>query len=236
MKQSQNLYEYTLQILKIQFLSGAYMPGQIFPSQRELCMQYNVGITTIRKVLKILNQEGYIHTAQGQPSIVTCQTSEKKYISFLVKRRRGIADAYKGLELLMPVLYREGAKRCGESEFKYFRNLLGEISEQMSLASLYKQANLFMTALLRPLNNQLIMDLELDSENYLHIPYIPIPGMENPFALSAERLKVWMQNAIHQIENRQFEEFHDGTSLLYRASAERVDHYLCALSRYTDER
>ena len=52
MKQSQNLYEYTLQILKIQFLSGAYMPGQIFPSQRELCMQYNVGITTIRKVLK----------------------------------------------------------------------------------------------------------------------------------------------------------------------------------------
>ena len=116
-------------------------------------MQYNVGITTIRKVLKILNQEGYIHTAQGQPSIVTCQTSEKKYISFLVKRRRGIADAYKGLELLMPVLYREGAKRCGESEFKYFRNLLGEISEQMSLASLYKQANLFMTALLRPLNN-----------------------------------------------------------------------------------
>ena len=34
MKQSQNLYEYTLQILKIQFLSGAYMPGQIFPSQR----------------------------------------------------------------------------------------------------------------------------------------------------------------------------------------------------------
>ena len=93
-----------------------------------------------------------------------------------------------------------------------------------------------MTALLRPLNNQLIMDLELDSENYLHIPYIPIPGMENPFALSAERLKVWMQNAIHQIENRQFEEFHDGTSLLYRASAERVDHYLCALSRYTDER
>ena len=88
MKQSQNLYEYTLQILKIQFLSGAYMPGQIFPSQRELCMQYNVGITTIRKVLKILNQEGYIHTAQGQPSIVTCQTSEKKYISFLVNRGR----------------------------------------------------------------------------------------------------------------------------------------------------
>ena len=91
MKQSQNLYEYTLQILKIQFLSGAYMPGQIFPSQRELCMQYNVGITTIRKVLKILNQEGYIHTAQGHPSIVTCQTSEKKYIilSKTPQRNRG---------------------------------------------------------------------------------------------------------------------------------------------------
>lgn len=235
MKQSQNLYEYLYQVLKLQFLSGAFMPGQTFPSQRELCIQYNVGITTVRKVLKILDQEGYIRTAQGQPSIVTCQTSEKEYISFLVKRRSGIADAFKGLELLMPVLYREGAKHCGEPEFKYFRKLLGEISEQMTLAGLYKQANLFMTGLLRPLNNQLIMDLELDSENYLHIPYIPIPGVDNPFALSPERLRVWMQNAIHQIENRQFEDFYAGTVLLYQASGERVDHYLRDLSSYTDE-
>ncbi len=229
-KQSQNLYDYLYQMLVSQFLNGAFQAGQRFPSQREICQQYNVGITTVRKVMKMLGTQGYIRTNQGQPSIVTYQAPTENYIAFLVQRQDEIADAYRGLELLMPILYREGAKRCGESELRLFHTLLEGISVQMELDELYKQANAFFIALIQTMNNQLMMDLELDSENYLHIPYIPIAGVANPFANTAKRLSVWMRKVIGQIENKDYDAFCAGIACLYRESAKRVDDYLHALS------
>lgn len=46
----------------------------------------------------------------------------------------------------------------------------------MEHEELYRQAHAFYAVLLRPLNNQLIMDLEVDSEHFLYTPYIPLPG------------------------------------------------------------
>ena len=233
MKQTQSLYKYLYQMLTSQILNGTFIQGQKFPSQHEICLQYNVGITTVRKVMKMLDEQGYIHTAQGQPSVVTYQAPKEIYATLLVQRREEIADAYQGLGLLMPVLYREGAKQCKEPELRFFHKILENISEQMELEDHYRQANAFFTTLLRPLKNQLIMDLELDSENYLHVPYIPFPDVENPFATTVERTKIWLKTAIYQIEQKQFDDFCDGSARLYSASNERVDRYLCALSKYT---
>lgn len=133
----------------------------------------------------------------------------------------------------MPILYLEGAKRCRETELELFRGLLDGISDQMGLAELYKQANTLFTVLLRTMNNQLIMDLELDSENYLHIPYIPIAGVVNPFDLTADRLKILIRKVIHEIENKQFDDFYAGTVRIYRESAIKVDKYLCALGEHS---
>lgn len=105
-KQIQTLYDYLYQMLISQFLNGTFQPGQPFPSQRVLCQRYNAGITTVRKVMKMLDEEGYVRTVKGQPSIVTYQASPETYAGFLVQGRDEIADAYKGLELLMPIFYR----------------------------------------------------------------------------------------------------------------------------------
>ncbi len=102
-KQIQTLYDYLYQMLISQFLNGTFQPGQPFPSQRVLCQRYNAGITTVRKVMKMLDEEGYVRTVKGQPSIVTYQASPETYAGFLVQGRDEIADAYKGLELLMPI-------------------------------------------------------------------------------------------------------------------------------------
>nr|WP_305149521.1 GntR family transcriptional regulator [Enterocloster bolteae] len=103
----------------------------------------------------------------------------------------------------------------------------------MELSDHYQLANDFFTALLRPLKNQLIIDLELDSENYLHVPYIPCPGIDNPFATTVERTLTWFNKAIYQIEHRQFDDFGAGASKLYCDSEVRVDNYLYALGKYT---
>lgn len=233
MSQNQQLYQYLYQTITLQIYNGTFSYGQTFPSQHEICLQYNVGITTVRKVMKILSEEGFIHTAQGQPSVVAYRASREYQAAFLIQSRDEIADAYQGLRLLMPVLYREGAKRCNASELRYFKNLLNNVSEQMELQDHYRLANTFFTAILRPLKNKLIIDLELDSENYLHIPYIPFPGVENPFDTTAARTQTWFKNAIHQIEQKQFDDFCDGASKLYCASGQRVDNYLHMLDKYT---
>lgn len=235
MEQPNNLYKYLYQTLVSQLQDGTFLQGQEFPSQREICLQYNVGITTVRKVMGMLDQQGYIRTAQGHPSVVIYQTTKETRAAFLIQRRDEIMDAFRGLSLLMPIFYLEGAKRCKEPEIRFFREILGSISEQMELPDLYRQANKFFTALLRPLENQLIIDLELDSENYLHIPYIPFADVENPFALDAGRLKAWLTKAIDQIDQKQYDDFYVAAIQLYRASGERVDGYLSALSKYTSD-
>ena len=112
--------------------------------------------------------------------------------------------------------------------------ILNHISEQMELPDHYQLANAFFTALLRPLKNQLIIDLEFDSENYLHVPFVPIPGIDNPFATTFERTKTWFSKAIIQIKQKQFDDFYADASKLYRDSGERVDNYLYALGKYTE--
>lgn len=232
MRKNRNLYEYLYQSLVSRVLNGALLPGQAFPSQREICLQYNVGITTVRKVMKMLKNEGYIHTAQGRPAVVAYRASTDACIASLVQRRDEIADAYNGLCHLMPALYREGAKRCNDPELRKLRKIVDGVLPEMELGDLYRQANAFFTMLLSTLNNRLIMDLELDSENYLHVPYIPLPGLKNPFDLTAERLRAWLERAMKQIHQRQFESLHDSIKAFYRESAKRVDDYLCALSRH----
>ena len=94
-KQIQTLYDYLYQMLISQFLNGTFQPGQPFPSQRVLCQRYNAGITTVRKVMKMLDEEGYVRTVKGQPSIVTYQASPETYAGFLVPVSYTHLDVYK---------------------------------------------------------------------------------------------------------------------------------------------
>ena len=96
MSHDQQLYQYLYQTITTQICNGTFIYGQEFPSQREICQRYNAGITTVRKVMKLLAEEGYIRTAQGQPSVVTYRTSKEAHAEFLVQNREEIADAYKG--------------------------------------------------------------------------------------------------------------------------------------------
>ena len=81
MGRNQQLYQYLYQTITMQIFNGTFIYGQEFPSQKEICQRYNAGITTVRKVMKMLAEEGYIHTAQGLPSMVTYRTSQEAQLS-----------------------------------------------------------------------------------------------------------------------------------------------------------
>ena len=226
MRQSLNRYEYLYHSLVRQLKSGVFRHGQALPSQQEFCRQYSVGITTVRKVLKMLDENGFIHAAQGQPATVTYLASSEAYLAALASRRAEIADAYRSLELMMPPLYTEGAKLCGAKDLKRLDEIILGISELMEAPALYQQTNAFFQTLLRPLKNGLVMDLETDVEDYLHVPYISLPNVENPFALTPERLKNWLLHVVSLIKANQYDLFYESILSAYRDSRRRVDQYL----------
>ena len=90
-------------------LYNGHCGAVILPSQQELCRQYNIGITTIRKVMRMLEENGFIRTASGKRAVVCFNDKDQAYISTLLRRRESISDVCRGLEILMPSIYVAGA-------------------------------------------------------------------------------------------------------------------------------
>lgn len=234
-------YEYLYRSLATQFECGAFLQRKTLPSQQQLCKYYNVGITTIRKVIGLLEENGYIRTAAGKQAAITYRAEPEAYIGALARRRSEVADAFCGLGLLLPPLYREGAKRCKEAELQKMQEAVDGITDGMGLSMVYRQVNLFFAALLGTFQNHLILDLELDAENYLHIPHLPFTGEKDPLYRTAGGVKGWLQAALEQIRQKQFDLFYNRIVRTYAAAGRDVDNYLAALSRHvpvdpTDER
>ena len=101
MKAETHLYEMVYQSMLTQLYNGTLRCGHSLPSQQELCRQYNIGITTIRKVMRMLEENGFIRTASGKRAVVCFNDKDQAYISTLLRRRESISDVCRGLEILM---------------------------------------------------------------------------------------------------------------------------------------
>lgn len=184
MEQESLLYKVLYQSILTQIYSGVLRRGEVFPSQSELCQRYQVGITTVRKVIRMLKEEGVICTSSGKRAIVCFDESEKGYIQSLMQRRESILDIYSGLELIMPSLYAEGAMHCGSLNAfpDNTGSADGRIINNQSTAA-------FFTGMLLPYRNQTVLDLQTDMEHYARFPYVMQSQLEDPFDVSKDFIK-----------------------------------------------
>lgn len=63
-------YHFVYQSILTQIEQGELSPGDSLPTARQLCQQYGVGITTIRRVLRMLQASQAISCVQGRPALV----------------------------------------------------------------------------------------------------------------------------------------------------------------------
>ena len=234
MVQEQTLYQYLYETLVRKIKSGEFHHIRKLPSQKQLCKQYNVGITTVRRVMKLLQEEGYIQCESGQPAVVVYTASRREYAAALIARKEEINDAFQGLGLLLPQLYSEAVKFVRESDKAMLQQAIDEIQEDMPTHLLYRQANLFLTTLVQVFNNPLMMDLELDSENFLHIPYLSFAHLSDPFYRTPAHMKSWLNSVFDCIQNEQEELLYTKLAATYQHSSCRVIAYLEALEKQPD--
>jgi GntR family transcriptional regulator len=64
------VYHQIADILRDDIVRGTYPAGHPLPSERELCDRYAVSLTTIRRAVGILREEGLITSRRGAPSTV----------------------------------------------------------------------------------------------------------------------------------------------------------------------
>lgn len=233
MYQEQTLYRYLYEILIRKIKSGEFLQLRSLPSQKQLCQQYNVGITTVRKVIKMLHEEGYIHASSGQSPVVIYNASVNDYISELVKRKEEVDDAFGGLGLLLPHLYKEAVGYICESDITIMQRAIDNIHEDMDMHSLYRQPNLFFTTLVKVFDNPLIIDLELDAENFLHIPFLPFHDQTDPFYRTPSHMRNWLNSMYGYIRNHQEDLLYEKIASTYQNSRRRVKSYLQVLEEQT---
>lgn len=64
------MYHQIADYLRQEINGGRYGAGQPLPSERELCERYTVSLTTVRRAVAILREEGLVTTRRGAASTV----------------------------------------------------------------------------------------------------------------------------------------------------------------------
>ncbi len=63
-------YQQVYESLETQIESGVYKPGDFLPPEPELCRQFNVSRTTVRKAVEILRARGLVLVQQGRGTTI----------------------------------------------------------------------------------------------------------------------------------------------------------------------
>ena len=73
-----------------------------------LCEFYNIGIRTVKDVLHVLKEEGYISTHERKATTVVYNIHSKfkeDGLEYVLEHRQEIIDVYKTIGLIMPVIF-----------------------------------------------------------------------------------------------------------------------------------
>lgn len=106
MLEKQTLYDYLYTNLRELIVSGRITYGHRFPSISELCEFYNIGIRTVKDVIRTLKEEGYIETKERKASIVIYQydkrENEAKIAKYILEHELEIITVYQTMALIIP--------------------------------------------------------------------------------------------------------------------------------------
>lgn len=227
MKENNILYENFYQSILTQLYSGVYRHGQTMPSLPQICQQYNIGITTARKVYRMLEKDGFIRTTPRKRAVVSFDASNDTYISMLLQRRQSIQDLYQGLLFIMPPFY-------AESTTQHFNNtklqqILNRMTDKLEHTQLILLASHYFAEILTSFQNQLLLDLHADIVHFVQIPKILNSKQLNSYFVTVSDVKMCLSSMQEMLENNKQTELFAFMELLYQKTETRITAYLSAL-------
>jgi len=227
MKSEISLYEYLYQLLLSQLHCGILRYGQSLPSQTELCRKYNVGITTVRRVVHMLEEDGYIKTGKRRRSVVTYQVDTETYIHSLLQKKQMVLDVFDGFKLILPVLQLEGARQY--SDLETLEKLVAGIHSSMEEHELYTRASHFFMELLSPFDNQVMYDLHTDSVNFTYLPYLPVSELDITCSITPELIQSSLMSILDSLRMKDYKTLELRLNEIYDYGRDHAKDYMNAI-------
>lgn len=104
------------EIVRTAILRGEYKPGDILPSQNEMCAKYGVSNHTVREAVGSLVHEGLLYRIQGKGTFVAQRKLDKLTLGFLTSRmHRDFGTHYRLGYSLHPMLFQHIEEQAEEN-------------------------------------------------------------------------------------------------------------------------
>lgn len=140
--------------------TGKLVWGEQLPAQRELAKMLNVGVSSVREALQILQAMGFIEVKRGQGTYITGNSAEPllKSLTHSIYQDTNIQDLMEVREVLDTGLAVLAAKKAGESNIEKMGICLEEMGEYYNTnAVLSAKSDMnFHIALAQSVDNQLL--------------------------------------------------------------------------------
>lgn len=228
MQSATTLYDYLYQSILTQIRCGALRRGDQLPSQTELCRQYNVGITTVRRVYRMLQAEGIVSSGARTKAVIQCDLPQEKSAGLAVMRKAIILDMFCSLAPLYPGLQAWGAMQM--KDLNPLRELLEQFAkseEQRGQLHAYSQ---LLDSLFLPMHNQVLMDWAQEVSHSTYIPLYATLQLDARYALPFEQFQALIQELFNAMEAGRRSQCEDLLRQIYYKGWTRAEKILNALT------
>lgn len=174
MNNKRTLFDYLYQNLRKQITTGQFDYGSSLPSMSQICEIYHVGIRTVKDVLHVLKEEGLIRTQERKPAVVIYRWPENgaasSCVPYILRCRTAIADAYRTLEIIMPLLLSFSVSVCDVRSMEHYAYALS-YSKKTNSKNGWRTVNYLLHDVLHASGNLLFHELYSSLRVYAHVPF-----------------------------------------------------------------
>ena len=133
------------QELRERISAGQLKPGQLLPPQKELAVEFDVGLSTVREAVQMLTAIGLVESRPGKGSWVPKDAMLTMFSPSLVKSRLGELNARQVLEaraVIEVALTKFAAERADPEELKRIENSMEAMKSVIEDTQAFVKADL----------------------------------------------------------------------------------------------
>ena len=160
------IYEY----FKSRITFGCYNLYESLPSAGTTGRQFACSPQTVRKALLKIRNEGYISLSPGRRAKVIYDAGHKKnplLKDYLLARKAGFSDLYGSVEFIWQRFMNAGIRMMGKDDIVFLEDCVS----RKEADPLWLLTVSFWT-ILRPIKNDLLLNLFWDTVRYIRFPYL----------------------------------------------------------------
>lgn len=235
MEQKKTLFNYLYEDIVKQIKSGKLAYGERLRSYRALCDVYNVGIRTVRDVVKKLIKDGYIKSvARSHIEVAYKEDSDSGNIEIIrgvLSKRDAITGLMKTMSYLLPYAYTEASmlvdKQLIDASRKDIRGL-----DHMNTKQQWRVSSTALQRIISVFHNSLFRDLYIDVDLFSQVTVID--GFENPFSRMTVNAEQGLNELFDQFLYQDMAGIRHMISKMYLDASQAVSAYFDEVSkRYT---